>query len=108
MHRELVDARKGGLRSTWTGYLPRQRSAPGAGRDRGASAGSLRGLRRVGFAILGLQLLGLGASSALLYHRFALTWDFAVYHQPWYLIAHGNLDPRTSVESMTFWRNDSE
>ena len=42
------------------------------------------------------------------YNRFALTWDFAVYHQPWFLIAHGNLDPRTSVESMSFWRNDSE
>src|ERR1022692_3822740 len=108
MHRELVDARKGRWRATWAGHVPRQRSAPGASRHRDASARPLRRLRRIGLAILGLQLLGLGAWSALLYHRFALTWDFAVYHQPWYLIAHGNLDPRTSVESMTFWRNDSE
>jgi len=48
------------------------------------------------------------AWSAVLYHRYALTWDFAVYHQPWYLIAHGHLDPDTSVESMPFWRNDAE
>ena len=65
-------------------------------------------LRRVGYTILAVQFLGFCAWSALLYHRFALTWDFAVYHQPWYLIAHGNLDPPTSVERMQFWRNDAE
>ena len=29
----------------------------------------------------------------MLYHRFALTFDFASIQQAWYLIAHGNLNP---------------
>jgi hypothetical protein len=65
-------------------------------------------VRKVGYAVLAIQLTGFCAWSALLYHRYALTWDFAVYHQPWYLIAHGHLNPDTSVESMPFWRNDAE
>ena len=100
------------LRGTRLARVPRQSGGPeetaGASGRRHAAGATLPVLRRVGYVILSLQLLGLGAWSALLYHRFALTWDFAVYHQPWYLIAHGDLDPRTSIESMTFWRNDSE
>ena len=65
-------------------------------------------VRKVGYAVLGVQLVAFCAWSTLLYHRYALTWDFAVYHQPWYLIAHGHLDPSTSVEDMPFWRNDAE
>jgi hypothetical protein len=62
----------------------------------------------VGYAVLAVQLACFLAWSALLYHRFALTFDFAVYHQPWYLIAHGNLDPYSSVSRLPFWRNDAE
>ena len=65
-------------------------------------------VRRIGLVIIVLQLAGFSAWSWLLYHRFALTWDFGVYHQPWYLIAHGHLDPPTTIESMPFWRNDAE
>ena len=65
-------------------------------------------VRRAGYALLGIQLLALWVWSWTLYHRFALTWDFGVYNQPWYLIAHGRLDPPTSIESMSFWRNDAE
>ena len=98
-------------RATRLAWIPRQpgdteKTARASGRHAARSA--LPVLRRAGYAILALQLVGLGTWSALLYSRFALTWDFAVYHQPWYLIAHGNLDPRTSIESLTFWRNDSE
>ena len=63
---------------------------------------------KIGYAVLAIQLIAFCAWSTLLYNRYALTWDFAVYHQPWYLIAHGHLDPSTSVESMPFWRNDAE
>lgn len=72
------------------------------------TAAGLRLVRRAGYAVLAAQFLAMCAWTALLYHRYALTWDFSVYHQPWYLIAHGHLDPWTSVESLPFWRNDSE
>jgi Predicted membrane protein (DUF2079) len=65
-------------------------------------------VRRIGYAVLAVQLIAFCGWSALIYHRYALTWDFAVYNQPWYLIAHGHFDPSTSVESMPFWRNDAE
>lgn len=73
-----------------------------------ALIGRLALVQRIGFAVLAVQFVGFAAWSWVLWHRFALTWDFGVYHQPWWLIAHGNLDPRTSVESMPFWRNDAE
>jgi hypothetical protein len=65
-------------------------------------------VRRVGYALLGLQLAGFMAWSAILYHRYALTWDFSIYHQAWYLIAHGDLNPYDSVQQFPFWRNHCE
>jgi len=47
--------------------------------------------------ILALQGVGLLIWSSILYHRFAVGSDFAGYHQAWYLIAHGNLNPAVSV-----------
>ncbi len=88
--------------------IPRQQAAPGAEHGPAAPVVLADWIRKAGYAVLAVQLLGFCAWSTLLYHRYALTWDFAVYHQPWYLIAHGHLDPATSVESMPFWRNDAE
>jgi Predicted membrane protein (DUF2079) len=90
--------------------VPRQTPVHVPAREREAAHGYVRvaRVRKVGYAVLALQLAGFCAWSALLYHRSALTWDFAVYHQPWYLIAHGHLNPDTSIESMPFWRNDAE
>ena len=68
----------------------------------------LRLVRRIGYAVLGLQLAGFLVWSTVQYHRFALTWDFTIYHQAWYLIAHGNLDPYNSVQRYPFWQNHSE
>jgi hypothetical protein len=65
-------------------------------------------VRRIGYLVLAVQLTGFLAWSSILYHRFSLTWDFSAYHQAWYLIAHGYLNPYNSVESLQFWRNDSE
>lgn len=73
-----------------------------------APSGALVRVRRIGYLVLGLQLAGFMTWSAILYHRFALTWDFSAYHQAWYLIAHGDLNPYNSIENMQFWRNDSE
>jgi hypothetical protein len=89
--------------------VPRQARSPEPAAHPASPPGAgLRRVRLAGYALLAAQLAGFFAWSALLYHRYALTWDFAVYHQPWYLIAHGHLNPWTSVESMPFWRNDSE
>lgn len=65
-------------------------------------------VRRVGYWILGLQFVGFLVWSAILYDHFALTSDFAIYNQPWFLIAHGNLDPYLSTVSFPFWQNDAE
>jgi hypothetical protein len=58
--------------------------------------------------VLGLKLAAFMAWSALLYHRFSLTPDFAQYQQAWYLIAHGHLNPYDTVGNFTFWQNHAE
>ena len=88
--------------------IPPQGTVPAAEQESAATFALANRVRTVGYAVLAVQLIGFCAWSALLYHRYALTWDFAVYNQPWYLIAHGHLDPSTSIESMPFWRNDAE
>lgn len=72
------------------------------------TTGALRRLRRAGYALIGLQFVAFCAWSTVLYQRFAVTFDFAVYHQAWYLIAHGNLDPYSSISRLPFARNDAE
>ncbi len=68
----------------------------------------LERMRHVGFAVLGLQLMALMAWSTVLARRFALTWDFSIYHQAWWLIAHGDLNPFDSVRGVPFWMNHGE
>ena len=70
--------------------------------------GPLSRVRRIGYAVLALQLAGFLTWSTLLYHRFALTFDFSIYHQAWYEIAHGNLDPYNSEQGFPFWRTHCE
>jgi Predicted membrane protein (DUF2079) len=70
---------------------------------------ALRYVRRIGYAILAVQLACFFAWSAILYHRFSLTFDFAIYNQGWYLIAHGNLDPINTLQAGDpFWKDHSE
>jgi hypothetical protein len=57
---------------------------------------------------LGLQLIAMVVFSAVEYHRFALTRDFANYAQAWSAIGHGNLDPRSSIVGVPFWQNNAE
>ncbi|HEX4090258.1 MAG TPA: DUF2079 domain-containing protein [Trebonia sp.] len=68
----------------------------------------LHRMRRIGYAVLGVQFACFIAWSTLLYQRYALTWDFATYNQPWYLIAHGDLSPYSTVSRLPFWQNDAE
>jgi len=65
-------------------------------------------VRRIGYIVLALQFAGFLCWSTLLYRRFSLTPDFAQYHQAWYLIAHGNLDPRDTLGRFPFWQNHAE
>lgn len=68
----------------------------------------LHRVRRWGYLLLVMQLAGLLAWSAILYSHFSVTWDFAAFSQPWYLIAHGNLDPYSSLEGLPFWQGRAE
>jgi hypothetical protein len=67
-----------------------------------------RRVRRAGYVLLGLQLVSYLVWSVVLYDHFSLTWDFSIYHQAWYLIAHGNLDPYSTPLRARFLYNDGE
>jgi hypothetical protein len=69
---------------------------------------ALRRVRTVGFALLGVQLVVFFWWSSVMAHRFALTSDYSAYEQAAWLIAHGHLDPYSSVLRRVFWHNDSE
>jgi hypothetical protein len=68
----------------------------------------LRRVRQIGHIVLGLQLLGFLAWSAVLYYHSALTVDFSIYNQPLFLISHGSFDPYSTIIGMPFWQNDAE
>ena len=65
-------------------------------------------VRKIGAAVLAIKFLAFCAWSELLYHRFALTPDFAQYQQAWYLIGHGDLNPYDTVGNFLFWQNHGE
>jgi len=71
-------------------------------------AATLLHFRRIGYAILSLQLIGFLTWSTLLWSRYELSFDFSMYHQAWYLIAHGDLNPYSSVAGHPFWQNHFE
>lgn len=61
-----------------------------------------------GSAVLLVQGLAMVAWSALLWNRFALTYDYSLYHQAWWLIAHGHLNPLSTMLGRPFWQNNFE
>jgi hypothetical protein len=67
----------------------------------------LRTLRWVGYAVLAVQLVCFMAWSTAIYHDFALSIDYQIYHQAWYLIAHGHLNPG-NFGFNPFWQDHSE
>jgi hypothetical protein len=68
----------------------------------------MRRVRWAGYGILGLQLALALAWSTVQYDRFALTFDFTIFHQAWYLIAHGDLNPWSTIKLSYFWQDHSE
>ncbi len=73
--------------------------------DRGPD---LRLITRIGWVVIAAQFIGMVGWSHLLYSRFALTFDYSQYHQAWYLIADGDLNPYDSPHGFYFLSNDSE
>jgi len=69
---------------------------------------SLYSFRQVGLGVLGLQLVWLLLWSNLQSARFSLTWDFAIYHQAWWLIGHGVLNPFETMNGYPFWSSHGE
>lgn len=66
---------------------------------------SLRAVRIIGLFLLFIQLIILCWWSDILVSRGATTLDFAIFYQPVYLIAHGNLDPYLTVHSYYFYND---
>ncbi|MGD0881741.1 MAG: DUF2079 domain-containing protein [Acidimicrobiales bacterium] len=64
------------------------------GRDR---EGASRWVRIIGLTVVGVQAVLLIGYSAHIYSHFDLTTDFAIYNQAWSLIAHGHLDPYSTL-----------
>ncbi len=64
----------------------------------------------VGVGVLVVGFFVLAYWSELLASRSELTFDYSFYGQMWYLIAHGHLNPMTTIAGGSFpaWKNASE
>ena len=65
-------------------------------------------VRRIGAALLAVQLAALVVWSFVRAARFALTFDFSIYYQAWWLIAHGKMSAYVSVVEYPFWQSHGE
>jgi len=75
----------------------------------------LRLVRRIGWVVCACMALGLFAYSVHIYRRFDLTTDFAISNQAWSLIAHGHLNPYSTLNpynyphyGYSFWQDHFE
>jgi hypothetical protein len=69
--------------------------------------GRWRIVRIAGWVALTIQLVVMLIVSGHFYHRFDLSLDFTMFHQAWYEIAHGHLDPQATFIHLSFWRDQS-
>jgi Predicted membrane protein (DUF2079) len=67
-----------------------------------------RRIRVVAWLLFAAQLIGLLVFSTIQYQTFALGSDFGGHAQAWFAIAHGHLDPWSSIFGVPFWRNNAE
>ena len=63
---------------------------------------------RWAWAAFGVQLVALLSWSTLLYSRWGMTWDYGIRFQGWWGIAHGNLDPYSTLTHYFFWQDHFE
>lgn len=66
---------------------------------------SLRRLRRIGLAVLALQLGAMLDWSHFIWARFSLTNDYANAWQAWWSINHGHLNPYDSLAFHPYWQD---
>lgn len=59
--------------------------------------------RHISILVFGLQGIVLLAISIFLSSRFDLTRDFATFEQSWFLIAHGHINPFSTIFFEPFW-----
>lgn len=69
---------------------------------------SLTSVRRTVHVVLLVQAMVLCAVSTVQFDRFVVGQDFAAYVQVLWKIAHGHLNPTSSLFGVPFWRNDGE
>jgi hypothetical protein len=72
------------------------------------AGGTLKVVGRLGALLIGIQFIGLLVAGTVLYRHWDVTNDYALYSQAWYLIAHGHLDPYSTVIGRPFWKNHFE
>ncbi len=65
-------------------------------------------IRIMALGLFGLQALVLMVLSYREYTHFGLTWDYGIFEQAFWMIAHGNLNPHLTVANVAFWRNHFE
>jgi len=94
---------------------PRRRHARGASRVRTSETDveevpwrGLELLLRIGVIAIALQLVALMAISVFIYHRFTLGIDFSIYNQASSQIAHGTLDPYSTIVHYPFIKSHFE
>ena len=79
----------------------------------GTTEGTRRLVVRVGWGLIALQLVGLMWWSSRVEHDVGLSWDFMTYYQAFWAIAHGHLNPSTTMmpglyKTFPFWQQDGE
>lgn len=78
------------------------------GREPGARVAAVRLVTQVGTALFACQLVALVVLSVVRYQHFDLAEDFGIYAQAMQQIAHGHLDPWSTVYGYPFWQNNFE
>jgi hypothetical protein len=68
---------------------------------------SLRRVFWVGIVLFGIQFVIFATWSQVQANRFGLSFDYSLFGETWYLIAHGHIDPFISVKNAAFWRDHS-
>lgn len=94
--------------------VERFETRPGDERRRAGGSSAPSGHARPGrlrtgvLVLLAVQLAVMAVVSLVEYRRYALGVGFGTYSQAWTAIAHGHLDPVSSLIGKSFWRNDAE